>query len=67
MQQKVQLIGTVIHKPDLLILDEPFSGLDPINQELFRELLLDYRPRARASCSRPMAWSSPSGCATTSA
>src|SRR5947209_4801481 len=39
MQQKVQLIGTVLHKPDLLILDEPFSGLDPINQELFRELL----------------------------
>ena len=43
MQQKVQLIGTVLHKPDLLILDEPFSGLDPLNQELFRELLTEYR------------------------
>ena len=43
MQQKVQLIGTVLHEPDLLILDEPFSGLDPLNQELFRQLLFDYR------------------------
>ncbi|HET9950129.1 MAG TPA: ATP-binding cassette domain-containing protein, partial [Longimicrobiales bacterium] len=32
MQQKVQFIATVVHEPDLLILDEPFSGLDPINQ-----------------------------------
>jgi len=48
MQQKVQLIGTVLHTPDLLILDEPFSGLDPINQELFRELLLDYRSRGKS-------------------
>jgi ABC-2 type transport system ATP-binding protein len=48
MQQKVQLIGTVIHKPDLLILDEPFSGLDPINQELFRELLQEYRAEGKS-------------------
>ena len=48
MQQKVQLIGTVLHKPDLLILDEPFSGLDPINQELFRELLLEYRQQGKS-------------------
>ncbi|HEX3553005.1 MAG TPA: ATP-binding cassette domain-containing protein [Thermoanaerobaculia bacterium] len=48
MQQKVQLIGTVLHKPDLLILDEPFSGLDPINQELFRELLQDYRSQGKS-------------------
>jgi ABC-2 type transport system ATP-binding protein len=47
-QQKVQLIGTVLHKPDLLILDEPFSGLDPLNQELFRELLLDYRQQGKS-------------------
>jgi len=46
-QQKVQLIGTVLHKPDLLILDEPFSGLDPLNQELFRELLLEYRQQGK--------------------
>jgi ABC-2 type transport system ATP-binding protein len=48
MQQKVQLIGTVLHTPDLLILDEPFSGLDPLNQELFRDLLLDYRSRGKS-------------------
>ncbi|HEX7180258.1 MAG TPA: ATP-binding cassette domain-containing protein [Thermoanaerobaculia bacterium] len=48
MQQKVQLIGTVLHKPDLLILDEPFSGLDPINQELFRELLIDHRQQGKS-------------------
>lgn len=40
MQQKIQFIGTVLHKPDLLILDEPFSGFDPINAELItREIL----------------------------
>jgi len=48
MQQKVQLIGTVLHEPDLLILDEPFSGLDPLNQELFRDLLLDYRSKGKS-------------------
>ena len=48
MQQKVQLIGTVLHKPDLLILDEPFSGLDPLNQELFRDLLLEYRAEGKS-------------------
>ena len=47
MQQKVQLIGTVLHQPEILILDEPFSGLDPINQGLFKELLLDYRRQGR--------------------
>jgi ABC-2 type transport system ATP-binding protein len=39
MQQKVQFLAAVIHKPDLLILDEPFSGLDPVNQRLLRELV----------------------------
>jgi ABC-2 type transport system ATP-binding protein len=48
MQQKVQLIGTVLHKPDLLVLDEPFSGLDPLNQELFRDLLLEYRAQGKS-------------------
>jgi len=45
MQQKVQFIGTVIHEPDLLILDEPFSGLDPINQDVLEEIVLDFRAR----------------------
>ena len=48
MQQKVQLIGTVLHEPDVLVLDEPFSGLDPLNQELFRDLLLDYRRQGKS-------------------
>lgn len=48
MQQKIQLIGTVLHEPELLILDEPFSGLDPINQELFRDLLLEYRQQGKS-------------------
>jgi ABC-2 type transport system ATP-binding protein len=47
MQQKVQLIGTVLHEPEILVLDEPFSGLDPINQGLFKDLLLEYRGRGR--------------------
>lgn len=37
MQQKVQFIATVIHQPEILILDEPFSGLDPVNTELLKE------------------------------
>jgi ABC-2 type transport system ATP-binding protein len=41
MQQKVQFIAAVIHRPDLLILDEPFSGLDPVNQRQLRDLVLD--------------------------
>ena len=40
MLQKVQLIAAVLHAPDLLILDEPFSGLDPVNMRLLRDLIL---------------------------
>ncbi len=40
MQQKVQLIGTILHRPQLLILDEPFSGLDPINARQLKDLLM---------------------------
>ncbi len=40
MAQKVQILATLIHEPDLVILDEPFSGLDPINVEIVRELIL---------------------------
>lgn len=43
MQQKVQFIVTVIHQPDLLILDEPFSGFDPINAQLIRNEILELR------------------------
>src|SRR5437773_2401709 len=43
MQQKVQFITAVIHDPDLVILDEPFSGLDPVNVELMRETILEQK------------------------
>jgi ABC-2 type transport system ATP-binding protein len=43
MQQKVQFITTVLHEPDLVILDEPFSGLDPVNVELLKEVVLDLK------------------------
>jgi len=39
MQQKVQFVSSIIHEPDLIILDEPFSGLDPVNSRLLRELI----------------------------
>lgn len=43
MQQKAQFIATVIHKPPLLILDEPFTGLDPVNAGLIKDLMLELR------------------------
>jgi ABC-2 type transport system ATP-binding protein len=43
MQQKAQFIATVLHEPDVLILDEPMSGLDPVGMDLMREVLLDQR------------------------
>jgi ABC-2 type transport system ATP-binding protein len=43
MQQKVQFITSVIHNPDLVILDEPFSGLDPVNVELMKETILEQK------------------------
>jgi ABC-2 type transport system ATP-binding protein len=43
MQQKIQFIAAVVHNPDLLILDEPFSGLDPINMELLKEIVLEFK------------------------
>lgn len=42
-QQKIQFIAAVLHKPELLILDEPFSGLDPVNVELLKEAVLDLK------------------------
>lgn len=43
MQQKVQFVATVIHNPQLLIFDEPFSGFDPVNAELLKKEILDLR------------------------
>ena len=44
-QQKVQFISSIINEPKLLILDEPFSGLDPINVELFKDVILDLKKK----------------------
>jgi len=44
-QQKVQFISAIIHEPKLLILDEPFSGLDPINVELFKNVILELKKK----------------------
>ncbi len=43
MQQKVQFIATVMHEPDLIILDEPFTGLDPVNAEVLKDIILEFR------------------------
>ena len=45
MAQLVQLLGSVVHQPDLLVLDEPFSGLDPVNQERLEALIHAERER----------------------
>lgn len=41
MQQKVQFIGALLHEPDLVILDEPFSGLDPVNSQVMKDVVVD--------------------------
>ena len=47
MQQKVQFIAALLHDPDLVILDEPFSGLDPINAQALKDAVLDLRRRGK--------------------
>ena len=47
MTQKLQILTTFLHDPDLLVLDEPYSGLDPINLEIVRELILDTRSQGK--------------------
>src|SRR5450631_2346477 len=43
MQQKIQFIVTLLHEPDLIIMDEPFAGLDPVNATLLEDTLVDLR------------------------
>lgn len=47
MQQKIQFIGCVIHDPEILILDEPFSGLDPVNARVLKDLILEFKERGK--------------------
>jgi ABC-2 type transport system ATP-binding protein len=47
MQQKVQFIGTLLHDPDLVILDEPFGGLDPINAQALKDTVVDLKRRGK--------------------
>jgi ABC-2 type transport system ATP-binding protein len=48
MQQKVQFIGAILHSPDLLIVDEPFSGLDPINTKFIKDIMLSMKKEGKA-------------------
>jgi ABC-2 type transport system ATP-binding protein len=43
MAQKLQFVVTVVHAPDLLVLDEPFAGLDPVNRDVLRDAILEMR------------------------
>jgi ABC-2 type transport system ATP-binding protein len=47
MGQKVQILATLMHDPELVILDEPFSGLDPVNTEVIRDLMLDLKRQGK--------------------
>ena len=48
MQQKAQIIATLLYEPDLIVIDEPFSGLDPINTRLVKEILEEQRQAGKA-------------------
>ena len=48
MQQKIQFIATLLHDPGLIVMDEPFSGLDPVNTTLLQDALLELKSRGRA-------------------
>lgn len=47
MQQKIQFISTLLHEPELIIMDEPFSGLDPVNATILQDTLVDLRAQGR--------------------
>ena len=45
MRQKLQFIATILHQPEIIILDEPFSGLDPVNAEIMKDVILDLQKK----------------------
>jgi len=45
MQQKIQFISTIIHEPKLIILDEPFTGLDPVNTDLIKNIMIEHKQK----------------------
>ncbi len=47
MQQKVQFISTILHDPEILILDEPFSGFDPINADILKNVILEFKEQGK--------------------
>ncbi len=47
MSQKIQFIATIVHDPDIYIFDEPFSGLDPINSELLKQIIIELRQNGK--------------------
>jgi ABC-2 type transport system ATP-binding protein len=47
MQQKVQIVGTLLHDPEIVILDEPFAGLDPVNARMVKEIILGLKRDGR--------------------
>ena len=47
MQQKIQFISTILHSPDLIIFDEPFAGLDPINTNLLKDIMLELKKQGK--------------------
>lgn len=55
-QQKVQLLASMIHEPQLLILDEPFSGLDPVNVELLKKAVIDLNQQGTTIILVPIEW-----------
>ncbi len=66
MQQKAQIIATLLHKPELLIVDEPFSGLDPVNTQLVKDLLREQRDAGVTVCFAPTRCTWWRNCATAS-
>ncbi len=48
MQQKIQFISTLLHEPELIVMDEPFSGLDPVNATLLQDTLVELRQQGRS-------------------